>query len=64
MKEWIVPTITELDIRLTEKVPGTSEQMARPGLGGWQSATYPANASADERQEFPFFSDRKQSAPS
>ena len=40
MKAWTSPEISELDVRLTEKGPGVTEQMAHWGFGGWQTATY------------------------
>ena len=43
MNTWTTPTLTELDIRLTAKSPGTVERIATWGPGDWLNSTYAAD---------------------
>lgn len=40
MKNWNTPELKELDVQLTAKGRGTTEQYAQFGANGWQTATY------------------------
>ena len=40
MNTWITPSLTELDVRLTAKAPGTVERLASWGSGDWMHSTY------------------------
>lgn len=50
MKNWNIPSVEELDVKLTAKGPGTTEQYAGGDTGDWNiTATY--NAATHEWNE-------------